>query len=221
MKKQKVYLDLDGTVYDLYSIDGWLDHLRKENAKVFNMLGAVVTERELLKQYPLDKFDITVLTMLPKGASKKFAREVTKVKSEWLDEHFPSITNRIFMKYGNDKNIGQAVNSILIDDNEAIRRAWNGVPVKPKWGAIPSAVEQHDYPIMVERNGSVEPMTAKQLYLVLQSKARETLKVILQHNKWVEFVALMENHWVYSLTEIENDLMYNQPYTYSDLDMTV
>ena len=32
----KIYFDLDGTVYDLYNVENWLEKLRSEDASVFS-----------------------------------------------------------------------------------------------------------------------------------------------------------------------------------------
>ena len=39
----KIYFDLDGTVYDLYSIENWEPKLRAENVEVFKTWGATKT----------------------------------------------------------------------------------------------------------------------------------------------------------------------------------
>ena len=41
---KKIYFDLDGTVYDLYNMENWLEKLRSETEKVF-------TEGDFLGNY--------------------------------------------------------------------------------------------------------------------------------------------------------------------------
>lgn len=135
MKKTKVYLDMDGTIADLYAQPNWLERLYAEDHTVFLNARAVITEEQLLKEYPLDKYDIRILSMTPLGATDDYCNLVKYAKNKWLDEHFPSLTNRIYMKYGHNKNLAYNQNAILIDDSEPVRKTWRGLAIMPTWGA--------------------------------------------------------------------------------------
>lgn len=127
---------MDGTIADLYAQPNWLARLRREDVTVFETAKAVTTEQDLLELFPLDTCEIIILSMTPKGATYEYCQAVIKAKDKWLDEHFPSITNRIYMEYGNDKNLPNNEKALLIDDNEVIRDSWKGVAIKPMWGAV-------------------------------------------------------------------------------------
>ena len=77
-----------------------------------------------------------ILSMTPKGASLEYCERVKTEKDLWLSEHFPSLTKRIYKKYGHNKNLKNSANAILIDDNEIIRNNWRGVALNPAqlWG---------------------------------------------------------------------------------------
>lgn len=129
--KQVVYLDMDGTIADLYGEQDWLSKLRKEQSGLFSNLKPMVSESRLLELFPESEYDIRILTMLPKGASKEYEQVVTAEKNQWLDTYFPSITKRIFKKYGNNKNLKGSTRAVLIDDNEEIRNNFRGLAISP------------------------------------------------------------------------------------------
>ena len=126
---------MDGTIADLYAQDNWLDRLIKKDITVFTTANPVITEEQLLSEYPLEQYDIRILSMTPKGADDTYHKRVAQAKDMWLDEHFPSLTKRIYMRYGHNKNVPHNHNAILIDDSDLVRHSWKGVALKPTWGA--------------------------------------------------------------------------------------
>lgn len=131
MKKQIVYCDMDGCIYNLYGIDGWLEDLRSEKPGVFSHDAPMTTEERLFELFPSDKYDIRILSMTPKGASKEYCAQVVKEKCQWLDMYFPHLKKRIFRPYGHNKNLRNSVNAILIDDSEEIRKNFRGTALNP------------------------------------------------------------------------------------------
>lgn len=130
-RRQTIYLDMDGTIADLYEVENWLPKLRNEEKGLFANLKPMVSESRLLELFPTDEYDIRILTMLPKGASEEYAEVVTAEKNQWLDTYFPSIQKRIFKKYGYNKNLKGSCRAVLIDDNEEIRNNFRGLAISP------------------------------------------------------------------------------------------
>lgn len=132
----KLYLDMDGTIADLYNQENWLEDLRAEKCGIFTNLKPIITEQELLSRFPLERYDIRILSMTPRHASKPFCKVVKNEKNEWLDTHFPKLKKRIYQRYSNNKNLKGCANAILIDDNETIRNNWKGRALNPieLWG---------------------------------------------------------------------------------------
>lgn len=130
-RRQTIYLDMDGTIADLYSEQDWLSKLRNEQSGLFSNLKPMVSESRLLELFPSNEYDIRILTMLPKGASKEYAEIVTAEKNQWLDTYFPTLKKRIFKKYGNNKNLKGSTRAVLIDDNEEIRNNFRGLAISP------------------------------------------------------------------------------------------
>lgn len=136
MKKIKVYLDLDGTIASLYTEKDWLKRLHNEEEGLFLNLKPIINQEMLLEKFPKEKYEIVILSMTPKDASLEYCERVKTEKDLWLSEHFPSLTKRIYKKYGHNKNLKNSANAILIDDNEVIRNNWRGVALNPAqlWG---------------------------------------------------------------------------------------
>lgn len=134
--KKIVYLDMDGTIADLYGIENWLYRLRHEDATIFLECKPMITENELLRRFPTEEYEIRIMSMTPKGASANYCLNVAKQKDAWLDKYFPSITKRIYRAYGHNKNLRNSINAILIDDSEPIRNSWRGTAINPieLWG---------------------------------------------------------------------------------------
>ena len=136
MKRRVVYLDMDGTIYNLYGINGWLKGLRSEEAGVFSHDERLITEEDQIRYFPPNRYEIRVLSMTPKGASKKYCSQVIAEKNAWLDHYFPSLTKRIYRTYGNNKNLAHSEDKILVDDSEAIRSTFRGIAIAPPWLTI-------------------------------------------------------------------------------------
>lgn len=133
MKKQVVYFDMDGTLYDLYGQEGWLRKLRKEQSNAFLGNHRLITEKALEEYYPKNQYEWRICSMTPKNASKEYCKQVTKEKNQWLDKYFPSIKIRKFMAFGYSKNFRNCENYILVDDSEKIRETFKGTAVEPAW----------------------------------------------------------------------------------------
>ena len=134
--KTKVYLDMDGTIADLYGIENWLSRLNNSDENIFLECKPIITEEALFSKFPADSFEIKILSMTPKNASNEYCENVKSQKDEWLNKYFPKLTNRIYKKYGHNKNLRNSKNAILIDDSKPIRDSWKGIALNPIeiWG---------------------------------------------------------------------------------------
>lgn len=132
-RKQVVYLDMDGTIADLYGQAAWLQHLEQEDMGLFINCEPLVTEAMLYEYFPSKTYELRICSMTPKGASKAYCDIVIAEKNEWLDKYFPSIKHRVYLKYGHNKNLRNSANHILVDDNQAIRLSYKGLALSPMW----------------------------------------------------------------------------------------
>ncbi len=133
MKKTVVYLDMDGTIADLYGMKNWLKKLENEVEGLFLNCKPLVSEEELEYIFPRDVYELRICSMTPKDATEEYCQVVINEKNQWLDKYFPSITHRVYMAYGNNKNLKNSKNHILVDDNEKIRNTFKGKALAPLW----------------------------------------------------------------------------------------
>ena len=89
------------------------------------------TEKSDKKIQSKEKYEIKILSMTPKNATREYCKRVEKAKDEWLDKYFPSLKKRIYLPYGNNKNLKNSVNAILVDDSEPIRENYRGTAINP------------------------------------------------------------------------------------------
>ncbi len=126
-KYSAILLDMDGTIANTYAIPDWLDQLRNESVKPFEVAEPLISESTLLSLFTDE--NIIVCTMLPKGVAlgTPYADACQRAKREWLERYFPSLTNVLFMEYSNDKSLGEySKKCLLVDDSDIIRNNFNG-----------------------------------------------------------------------------------------------
>jgi len=129
MKKILVF-DMDGTIADLYGVDGWLTDLRSENTRPYaiakpmydmDILNALVNELKACG------WRIVVNTWLAKGATKTYDDAVKRVKKEWLARYAFPYDEIHLTKYGRTKANATRHHGgfqVLVDDNADIRKGW-------------------------------------------------------------------------------------------------
>ena len=131
--------DMDGTIADLYGVDGWLDDLVNkrvrpyEEAKPIYDMVTLTTVLEILKGMG---WRIAVTSWLAKNSNTEYDNAVREVKKAWLDRYdFPyDILN--IVEYGMDKSaVTERIGGfqILIDDEEKNLKDWkNGLTIDAK-----------------------------------------------------------------------------------------
>jgi FMN phosphatase YigB (HAD superfamily) len=129
MNKTLVF-DMDGTIADLYGVDGWLEMLRNEDATPYRVARPLYDMRVLTAMLTILQakgWRVVVTTWLAKGSSKKYDALVREAKLEWLDEmNFPYDEIHL-VKYGTTKancTRHHGGFQILIDDNDKVRNGW-------------------------------------------------------------------------------------------------
>lgn len=125
-----IYFDMDGTIADLYAVDGWLDMLRNfeafpylEAAPMCDMLRLV----KVLNALKAEGYTIGVITWLSKESNRQYDREVRETKRLWLQAHglWTCMDEIHMVKYGTPKHrVAKIRHGILIDDNSNVREAW-------------------------------------------------------------------------------------------------
>ena len=129
MNKVLVF-DMDGTIADLYGVQGWLEKLRAYDASPYVEAKPIYDMDELNLILTTLKglgWMIVVTSWLSKGSTPEYDKLVRVAKKDWLDkEEFPYDEIHL-VKYGTTKaNCTRKLGGfqIIVDDNTAVRNGW-------------------------------------------------------------------------------------------------
>lgn len=132
MTKGWIWLDMDGTIADLYGVSGWLNDLMAHNDRPYREAKAIYDTVDLLETLSdlKDKgYKIGIISWLSKKPDAEYDRKVIKAKREWLKAQYLDLLldEIIITAYGIKKaNTCRPYGSgILIDDEEQNREDWN------------------------------------------------------------------------------------------------
>ena len=128
--KKEIWFDMDGTIADLYGVEGWLDMLLNENTKPYEIAKPLVNMRELAKVLNrlIEKgWEIGVISWLAKNGTNDYNKKVANAKIKWLAKHLKSVkfAKIDIVEYGTPKQINR--NGILFDDEKQNRENWLGI----------------------------------------------------------------------------------------------
>lgn len=128
--KKEIWFDMDGTIADLYGVEGWLDMLLNENARPYEIAKPLVNMRELAKVLNrlIEKgWEIGVISWLAKNGTNDYNKKVANAKIKWLAKHLKSVkfAKIDIVEYGTPKQINR--NGILFDDEKQNRESWLGI----------------------------------------------------------------------------------------------
>ena len=89
-----IYFDMDGTIANLYGVDGWLNMLINEDTTPYAKATPLVrlcTLARMLNRLQRDGWHIGIVSWLSKNGSENYNNAVTETKMEWLKNHMPSV----------------------------------------------------------------------------------------------------------------------------------
>ena len=131
-----IFFDLDGTIAELYKVEGWLESLRSNDWSVYRKCAPrhnyqrINTAIEALIE---NGWQVGVITWASKGIGwGTDLDEIARVKFDWLCRFFPALADGRFacIPYGYSKadfleEMGDAYNvAYLVDDNKEVRHDW-------------------------------------------------------------------------------------------------
>ena len=143
-----IYFDMDGTIADLYGVEGWEPNLRRENPTPYRearpMMDVVMFNWhcQLLQQMGIG---LGVISWLSMNSSKSYEEDVTIEKMRWLARYTPILLNgeTHFIPYGTPKHeVATDSQGTLVDDSEVVGQEWQkqgGVWVNAK------AIQPNDF----------------------------------------------------------------------------
>ena len=126
---KNIYFDMDGTIANLYGVEGWLDDIRAERVRPYAEAKPMVNFSVLarvLNRLTRNGYSVNVISWTARGGSAEYNEAVAEAKRAWLAKHLPSVRfeNVFIVPYGTPKqNFGFGV---LFDDEKPNRDRWNG-----------------------------------------------------------------------------------------------
>ncbi len=132
---KKIWFDMDGTIADLYGVEGWLPMLIAHDPTPYTvaapLLRLAALARELNKVQRAG-YEIGVISWLAKNSDNDYDKAVTAAKLAWLAKHLPSVRwNEVkIVAYGTSK-ITECGGGILFDDEDKNRNEWGEGAYEP------------------------------------------------------------------------------------------
>lgn len=129
-----ICFDMDGTIADLYAVEGWEPMLRAEDPTPYLMAEAMwnMTQlAEILSALRDLGVEIRIITWLSKESTEEYKDAVRDAKIQWLAEHGFPYDAFHGVRYGATKAdsirkyLAPNENAWLIDDNAKVRNGWH------------------------------------------------------------------------------------------------
>ena len=134
MKVKMICFDMDGTIADLYGVNGWLEMLRRYDPTPYIEARPMWDMDELaaiLNGLRIMGVEIRIITWLSKESTKEYDKEVRVAKREWLEhydfpfDHFHGVAYGTTKADSVRKYLAADESAILIDDNAKVREGWH------------------------------------------------------------------------------------------------
>jgi len=128
----RICFDMDGTIADLYGVNGWLDYLQSEDTTPYRAAKVLVNMQMLARRLNFLQrkgYEIGIVSWTSKNGSDQYNKAVAEAKREWLRRHLRSVKFDFvaIVPYGYSKSTFAIDNNdILFDDEERNRAAWTG-----------------------------------------------------------------------------------------------
>ena len=132
MNETTIFFDLDGTLADLYGVEGWLDMLIASDALPYEIAKPLIrlsALARLLNNLQKRGYRIGIISWLSKNSTPEYEQKVTTAKKKWLKNHLKSVDfDEInIISYGTPKEqFAKTANDVLFDDEAQNRVNWTG-----------------------------------------------------------------------------------------------
>ena len=128
---KRIWFDMDGTIADLYGVENWLPMLQASDPTPYIVAKPLVrlsTLAYMLNKLKASGYRVGVISWLSKSGTPAYNAVVTAAKVAWLRKHLPSVAfdDIKIVPYGVNKNLFNAGDDILFDDEEPNRNNWTG-----------------------------------------------------------------------------------------------
>ena len=127
MKEKFIYLDMDGTIADLYGTENWLPKLIARDPSPYEYAKPLLNMNVLaraLNKLQAKGYKLGIISWLSKTSTPEYDEKVTTAKKKWLKRHLRSVKwDKVdIVPYGTPKEVGRT--GILFDDEEKNRANW-------------------------------------------------------------------------------------------------
>ena len=126
---KKIYFDMDGTFYNLYGYENWLECILSEKTECYtkgNLLVDYDNFVTILLKLKEKGYTIGIITWLSKNATRNYQNKVRSAKYRYIQKNFSGIFDEVhIIQYGKNKNQYAEKGFILFDDEENNRIQWN------------------------------------------------------------------------------------------------
>jgi hypothetical protein len=89
-----IYFDMDGTIVDLYGVEGWLDMLLAEDTAPYDNAKPLInfsTFARYVHKLQAQGHKVGIISWLSKDTSESYSAAVTQAKRKYLAKHLPSV----------------------------------------------------------------------------------------------------------------------------------
>ena len=132
MNKGWIWLDMDGTIADLYGVNGWLDDLENFRTRPYEdakMIYDLLKIMPILCELKMNGYKIGIISWGSKAHNDNYDEAVKEAKLAWLRKYlFDVILDKVIVTaYGVRKadTCRKYGKGILVDDEEQNRNAWD------------------------------------------------------------------------------------------------
>ena len=128
--ERTLVFDMDGTIANLYEVEGWLNDLRSFNPRPYIVAQPMYDMEVLatvLNLFRAKGWKVAITSWLSKDSTKEYDEMDRKAKREWLERYDFPFDEIHLVKYGTTKANCTRKNGgfqILVDDNEKVRKGW-------------------------------------------------------------------------------------------------
>lgn len=132
--ERTIWLDMDGTIANLYAVPDWLPKLRAYDPSPYELAAPLVNMAALariLNNRQKKGYKIGIISALSKEPTPEYDEAVKTAKLSWLRKHLPSVQFDFirFVPYTTCKNDVNTGNDILCDDEARHLEAWTGMTI--------------------------------------------------------------------------------------------
>jgi len=133
--EKKIYFDMDGTFYNLYGFNGWLECILSEKTECYTQSTLLVDYDNfinILNELKNKGYVLGIITWLSKNATKNYQNKVRSAKYRYINKYFNGIFDEVhIIQYGKNKaEYCTNENCVLFDDEKPNREKWvekNGI----------------------------------------------------------------------------------------------